>query len=55
MTIPIVKTFGAKGLAYFKIEDLSDADTGISSPIKKFLSSDEINAIIKSVQHQMVT
>ncbi len=45
-----VKTFGAKGLAYFKIEDLDNADTGISSPIKKFLSSDEIDAIIKSVQ-----
>ena len=45
-----VKTFGAKGLAFFKIEDLSDIDKGISSPIKKFLSTDEINAIIKSVQ-----
>lgn len=45
-----VKTFGAKGLAYFKIEDLSDPDKGISSPIKKFLSSDEINAVIKSVK-----
>ena len=37
---------GAKGLAYFKIEDLSDKDKGISSPIKKFLSSSEINAIL---------
>ena len=46
----VVKTFGAKGLAYFKIEDLENTDTGISSPIKKFLSSGEINAIIKSVQ-----
>ena len=45
-----VKTFGAKGLAFFKIEDLSDIDKGISSPIKKFLSTDEINAIIKSVK-----
>ena len=46
----IVKTFGAKGLAYFKIEDINNTDTGISSPIKKFLNSDEIDAIIKSVQ-----
>jgi len=46
----LVKTFGAKGLAYFKIEDSNNTDTGISSPIKKFLSSEEIDAIIKSVQ-----
>ena len=45
-----VKTFGAKGLAYFKIEDIDNTDSGISSPIKKYLSSDEIDAIIKSVQ-----
>ena len=45
-----VKTFGAKGLAYFKIEDSSNTDQGISSPIKKFLRSDEINKIIKSVK-----
>ena len=46
----LVKTFGAKGLAYLKIEDSNNTDTGISSPIKKFLSSEEIDAIIKSVQ-----
>ena len=46
----LVKTFGAKGLAYFKVEDSNNTDTGISSPIKKFLSSEEIDAIIKSVQ-----
>ena len=46
----IVKTFGAKGLAFLKIENIDNTDTGISSPIKKFLSSDEIDAIIKSVQ-----
>ena len=46
----LVKTFGAKGLAYFKIEDSNNTDTGISSPIKKFLSSEEIDTIIKSVQ-----
>ena len=46
----VVKTFGAKGLAFLKIENIDNTDTGISSPIKKFLSSDEIDAIIKSVQ-----
>ncbi len=46
----LVKTFGAKGLAYFKVEDSNNTDTGISSPIKKFLTSEEIDAIIKSVQ-----
>ena len=46
----LVKTFGAKGLAYFKVEDSNNTDTGISSPIKKFLSSEEIDAIIKSVK-----
>ena len=46
----LVKTFGAKGLAYFKVEDSNNTDTGISSPIKKFLSSEEIDTIIKSVQ-----
>ena len=46
----LVKTYGAKGLAYFKVEDSNNTDTGISSPIKKFLSSEEIDTIIKSVQ-----
>ena len=46
----LVKTFGAKGLAYFKVDDSNNTDTGISSPIKKFLSSEEIDAIIKSVK-----
>ena len=32
----IVKTFGAKGLAFLKIENIDNTDTGISSPIKKF-------------------
>ena len=45
----LVKTFGAKGLAYFKIENIEDIDTGINSPIKKFLTNDEIANILKSV------
>ena len=45
----LVKTFGAKGLAYLKIENIQDIDTGINSPIKKFLTNDEIADILKSV------
>lgn len=37
-----VKTFGAKGLAWIKI-----TNEGITSPIAKFLSEDEINGIIE--------
>ena len=42
----LVKKYGAKGLAYFKIDDINDLDNGINSPIKKFLSNDEISEII---------
>ncbi len=36
-----VKTYGAKGLAWIKI-----IDEGVTSPISKFLSQDEVNKII---------
>ena len=45
----LVKTFGAKGLAYLKCEDVSNLDDGIISPIKKFLSLDVIRNIIDHV------
>lgn len=45
----LVKTYGAKGLAYLKIENIKDIDTGINSPIKKFLTNDELTNILKSV------
>ena len=38
----LVKNFGAKGLAYFKCENVNDLDAGIISPIKKFLDEDVI-------------
>lgn len=45
----LVKSFGAKGLAYFKIDDINNIDNGISSPIKKFLNKEEINDILNVV------
>ncbi len=46
----LVKSFGAKGLAYFKIVDINDIESGINSPISKFLSKDEITNIIQAVK-----
>jgi aspartyl-tRNA synthetase len=45
-----VKKFGAKGLAYFKIDDINDIESGVNSPIKKFLSKEEIKNILDLVQ-----
>ena len=45
-----VKKFGAKGLAYFKIDDINDIESGVNSPIKKFLSTEEIKNILDLVQ-----
>ena len=41
-----VSNFGAKGLAYIKINDLSDLKNGLQSPIVKFLSEEEISKLI---------
>ena len=40
-----VGKLGAKGLAYIKINDASDIENGLQSPILKFLSKDFINAL----------
>jgi len=45
----LVKNYGAKGLAYFKVDNIDDLPSGISSPISKFLSDKEINDIISAV------
>ena len=47
-----VGNYGAKGLAYIKINDLSEGLSGLQSPIIKFLSEDCIKAILNSVKAQ---
>ena len=41
-----VSIFGAKGLAYIKVNDLSQGAAGLQSPIVKFLPFDVIEAIL---------
>lgn len=47
--VKFVGIYGAKGLAYIKINDLSQGINGLQSPILKFLADDEILAILKRV------
>ena len=42
--------FGAKGLAYIRIEDLSKGKEGMNSPIVKFLGDEVLAAIMSKVQ-----
>ena len=42
-----VSKFGAKGLAYIKVNDTSNLKDGLQSPIIKFLSNEELKAIIE--------
>ncbi len=44
-----VSIYGAKGLAYIKVNDKSDLEGGLQSPIVKFLPSDVIQAILDRV------
>ncbi len=46
----LVKSFGAKGLAYFKVDNVDDGPSGITSPISKFFSDKEILDIMKAVK-----
>ena len=46
----LVKNFGAKGLAYFKIDNVTDIEKGIISPIRKFLSDKEVEDILDIVK-----
>lgn len=45
-----VGIYGAKGLAYIKINDLEQGMQGLQSPILKFLSQDCVKAIIERVE-----
>ena len=44
-----VGKLGAKGLAYIKINDASDIENGLQSPILKFLSKDFITALFNKL------
>ena len=44
-----VGKLGAKGLAYIKINDASDIENGLQSPILKFLSKDFITALFSKL------
>ena len=44
-----VGNFGAKGLAYIKVNDSKDLDKGLQSPILKFLSTEEISNLSKTL------
>ena len=41
--------FGAKGLAYIKVNDSSDIEKGLQSPIVKFLSKAELENLVKKL------
>lgn len=45
-----VEIYGAKGLAYIKINDLEHGRQGLQSPILKFLSDSTIQALLDRVQ-----
>ena len=45
-----VSKLGAKGLAYIKINDVKDLESGIQSPILKFLNKETISNIIKTLE-----
>ncbi len=45
-----VGKFGAKGLAYIKVNDLSKGNDGLQSPILKFLSQKEIDSLFKFLE-----
>ncbi|MEX1031885.1 MAG: aspartate--tRNA ligase [Cellvibrionaceae bacterium] len=45
-----VGIYGAKGLAYIKVNDLSDLENGLQSPIVKFLPTEVRKAILERVQ-----
>lgn len=47
-----VGIYGAKGLAYIKVNDLSKGMEGLQSPIIKFLSEDSVKAILEKVKAQ---
>ncbi len=47
-----VGVYGAKGLAWIKVNDLSKGTEGLQSPILKFLDEQAINAILEKTEAQ---
>lgn len=47
-----VSIYGAKGLAYIKVNDLAAGRGGLQSPILKFLPDDVVDAIMKRTEAQ---
>lgn len=47
-----VKIYGAKGLAYIKVNDLAQGMQGLQSPILKFFDEQTINSILNEVDAQ---
>jgi aspartyl-tRNA synthetase len=47
-----VGIYGAKGLAYIKVNDLAAGLEGLQSPILKFLSEDVVNGILQRTEAQ---
>ena len=47
-----VKKYGAKGLAYIKVNSIAQGRSGLQSPILKFLSDDALNQILSRLQAQ---
>ena len=45
-----VNNFGAKGLAYIKVNDSADLKKGLQSPILKFLSEEEISNLAERLE-----
>ncbi|HEY0197091.1 MAG TPA: aspartate--tRNA ligase [Rhodanobacter sp.] len=47
-----VSRYGAKGLAWLKIDDLANGREGITSPVAKFLDDAALDAVLKSTDAQ---
>ena len=45
-----VSIYGARGLAYIKINDIADKENGLQSPILKFLDSDTIAKLLEKLE-----
>ncbi|MGL5742347.1 MAG: aspartate--tRNA ligase [Legionella sp.] len=45
-----VSIYGAKGLAYIKVNNLEEGIAGLQSPILKFLSEDAVHAMVQRVE-----